>query len=113
MVLDLENIYIDKTGAIIENPTAIIEQETFKEGLAPAKDGDKYGYINRDGEFIIKPSFFIAEPFCEGLARVKTGPTSKWGYINTTGSYAFKAKFFDAKDFCDGIARVLVKMDAE
>ena len=42
----------------------------FSEGLASALKGKKYGYINHDKEFVIKPQFVQAKPFSEGLAAV-------------------------------------------
>lgn len=45
---------------------------SFSEGLAGAKQGGLYGYINHEGEWIIPPRFSEVRPFHEGLARVRT-----------------------------------------
>jgi hypothetical protein len=45
---------------------------------------EKYGFINKTGELVIKPQFTWADDFIDGLARVLIGDyeTGKWGYIN-------------------------------
>ncbi len=67
----------------------------FSEGLAPAKKGDKWGYINQFGEFVISADFDLAKPFSESIALVNVGGEfkedkeqgkvyflgGKWGYI--------------------------------
>lgn len=42
----------------------------YSEGLAAAMKGKKYGYIDEEGKFEIKPQFVQAKPFREGLAAV-------------------------------------------
>lgn len=44
---------------------------------------NRYGYINKQGVFIIKPKFDKAYNFNAGLAKVKIG--NKEGYINMDG----------------------------
>jgi hypothetical protein len=43
------------------------------------KIAEKWGYINRYGEFIILATFDFAKPFSEGMALVNVA--GKWGYI--------------------------------
>jgi hypothetical protein len=44
---------------------------------------NKYGYIDKKGNFIIKPQFDVAWDFMQGIARVKVG--NKKGYVNKVG----------------------------
>ena len=74
------------------------------------KIGDKYGYADESGAIVIAPAFWQAEPFCEGMARVKTGPKSKWAYIDRSGTYPFKERFAAAEDFSGGLARVMTEI---
>lgn len=43
---------------------------TYSEGLAVAIKGKKYGFIDQEGKFTIKPQFKQAKPFKDGLAAV-------------------------------------------
>ena len=52
-----------------------------EEALAVVYIGDKFGYINKAGEFVIEPQFDDAFSFSEGLANVRIDGffRSKWG----------------------------------
>ncbi|NLB42198.1 MAG: WG repeat-containing protein, partial [Clostridiales bacterium] len=47
----------------------------------------KYGFIDKDGSFLIEPQFDGTHGFSEGLAPVLTGNDTygKWGFIDLTG----------------------------
>lgn len=47
----------------------------FSEGLAAVRVNDNWGYINKQGNFVIEPNFDMVAPFAEGKAIV----TPKWG----------------------------------
>src|SRR5438270_11126585 len=68
----------------------------------------RYGYINRRGQVIIKPSFAFAWPFSEGLASAWVGDqeSSKAGYIDATGKFVIGSRFDEARGFHDGLAAV-------
>ncbi len=61
----------------------------------------KFGYINTNGEFVIKPQFDDAENFGsqeeEPLALVRVG--NKYGYIDKSGNYVISLQFDDADSF--------------
>lgn len=57
----------------------------FSEGLASVRVGDLYGYIDRRGEFVVRPQFIRAGDFSEGLACVVLG--EKTGYIDRAGRW--------------------------
>ncbi|MDE5875060.1 MAG: WG repeat-containing protein, partial [Muribaculaceae bacterium] len=100
-------IYIDRTGAPVAAPetTAASEDsptaapsiavgmpaaQSFSDGLAPSREGDKEGFVDEEGKFVIAPKFAQVEPFSEGLAAVRTTANGKWGYIDRDGKQAFK-----------------------
>jgi hypothetical protein len=49
----------------------------------------KWGYIDKDGKFVIAPQFDSTYRFEAGIAQVSvgTGENEKSGYIDTTGKY--------------------------
>ena len=102
--------YINKSGKTIIQPR-FIEARPFTEGLAcvlvptdddsseaeqTAANGDalpsprgRFAYIDKEGHVVIKPRFYQAYSFEDGLARVSENP---WhvGYIDKTGAYVWQ-----------------------
>lgn len=71
--------------------------------LMPVKQGDKWGYINVKGEYIINPQFDGANVFTDnGLARVWVG--DKCGFINKKGEYVIAPQYSSATEFFAGKA---------
>ncbi|EMJ63935.1 WG repeat-containing protein [Leptospira sp. P2653] len=64
--------------------------------------GDKYGYIDKTGKFIIPSQFDNAHSFSEGLAAVQIG--KKWGFIDKTGNFVIQPRFDIASHFSGGLA---------
>lgn len=80
----------------------------FTNGLTAFKShsSDKMGYIDKNGDYIIKPKFDNAYNFAaNGLARVEVN--NQVGYINASGEYVIEPKFGSAEDFDEhGMAHV-------
>ena len=76
--------------------------------LIPVVSGDKWGYINQKGEYVINPQFESADYFCDGLALVET-VDKKWGYIDKKGNQVIEAKYKYATPFSEGLAFVVVE----
>lgn len=76
----------------------------FSEGLLRAKQHDKWGFMNEDGQWAIQPRFSEAYDFSEGLAAVKIG--NKYGYINRSGKLVISARYSYATKFSEGLAQV-------
>ena len=102
---------IDKTGKMVINPqfqgnyyatidrglmmdilVRDIARITFSDGLAAVSTGDKSGYIDTTGHFVINPQFELALPFIDGLALVAEGkgPEAQIGWIDKSGKYIWK-----------------------
>lgn len=65
--------FIDTTGKIVLKPK-YSDANSFSVGLAPVKHGDKWGYINIQGDFIIDNKFDFCSVFTnKGTSVVKTG----------------------------------------
>jgi len=70
--------------------------------------GGRFGFIDKTGAFTIKPRFFAAQDFSDGLSavRVEESPDSKYGYIDQTGALPIAPRFNQAKAFSEGLALV-------
>jgi hypothetical protein len=84
-------MFIDKTGAVTaEFPAGIAFAEPLSDGLSlvsadRAQSGQKFGYVDRNGHWAIKPVWDDAEPFHEGLAYVGLWKGEKTAYIDHKG----------------------------
>jgi WG containing repeat len=81
---------IDKVGKFLFEPAFDAATE-FSESLAAVRVGDKWGYVDHAGSWVIPPSLTNAESFWHGLARVGFG-TGRWGYIDKKGSVVWQNK---------------------
>lgn len=61
--------------------------------------------MDKSGKVIVKPEFFEARDFSEGLAAVKNDK-NRWGYIDKTGKIIVDFQYAAAADFSEGIARI-------
>lgn len=74
----------------------------------------KYGYIDKKGNWAVKPAFQTAKDFSEGLAVVTYSRADDFealntAYINSKGEQAFSAKFRRGNSFKGGYAAVTDK----
>jgi hypothetical protein len=88
--------------------------------LKPVLVDHKWGYEDQAGRLIIQPQFDEAEPFSEGLARVRVGGSrgtllgapfvdgGRWGFINEEGVMVIKPRFYSAENFVNGRAYVSI-----
>ncbi len=67
--------YINHQGKVVIGTTVAFERVyPFVNGLAIVRVGGKYGFIDREGAFVLKPQYDLAYPFSEnGLAKVSDG----------------------------------------
>lgn len=82
------------------------DADYFNEGLAFAKRGDKWGYIDQSGEFVIEPKFdgSMESYFSEGFATVRVG--DRWAVINRRGEFVVEPILGYALAFKNGLACV-------
>lgn len=96
---------------------------TFSEGLAAARDGEHWGFIDETGEFVIAPEApyrgpfaeaylhgrFIPEPFSEGVAAVYL-ENEGWSYVDRAGVVVVtlpeEAREFRPGPFRNGLAQI-------
>jgi len=73
-----------------------------------SNDGERWGYINAKGEYVINPQFEDADFFTEdGLAKIKSN--GKIGYINKKGEYIIAATYKNGTAFSAGLAFVVAE----
>lgn len=87
-------------------PNLIISQDKSI-GRYKIKENDKYGFIDKYGNRVIKPEYYEVKSFSEGLAAVRK--EDKYHYINLEGEKVIEPLFDYAENFKNGIARVYVK----
>lgn len=90
----------------------------FSEGLAAVgfitDDGrSNFGYIDKKGNSIIKPSYTQARAFSGGYAAAGIdgdvfGKGTKYGFIDRAGHFVIPPQFDDAKEVKDGAAPVKI-----
>lgn len=76
------------------------------EGLAAVKKGDKWGFIDKDGNQIIDFKYEDAKSFGGHLGAVKMN--GKWGYLSIGGEAVIDCLFEDAGTFYKGVAPVKI-----
>lgn len=76
--------------------------------LFPIKAGDKWGYVDNKGQYVINSQFEEAFNFSEGLALFKS-TDGKFGFIGEDGKYVINPKYKDANSFLEGLAAVVME----
>jgi len=76
----------------------------FSCGLALVQNGNRSGFIDRNGKLVVALHLERAYPFREGFSRVVIN--GKYGYLDTTGRTAIPPQFDWAGDFHEGYAVV-------
>ncbi len=70
--------------------------------LEPKQSEGKWGFVNADGDWVVKAKYDEVKPFKEDMAAVmKNG---KWGFIFESGKWAIKPKFSKVTSFSEGKA---------
>lgn len=93
---------ITPRGAVLSE--GLDEIWEFSGPFAAARQGKKWGFVDRAGAWAIDPAYEEVRPFHEGLAAVKQ--RGLWGYIDTAGRTVIVPEYTEAYDFANGIARV-------
>jgi len=79
-----------------------ISQIVLSQRVASVRYEGKFGYINEDGSWFIKPNYEKAGKFSDGLAAVYNN--KKWGYIDANNQLIIDYQFDKVKGFDSGIA---------
>ena len=68
----------------MEIPLNFDAANCFSEGMADAKDGTLWGYIDKQGQWVISPRFDQAFVFVDGLALAQL--RGQWIYVDKSGA---------------------------
>ena len=109
------SVYIEGGGKTLTSlpiePKKIkyIPQSFFHDGFAIVKNPDtqKFGFINKNGDLIIKCKYDKVIGFNHGYAPVKIN--DKWGLINKRGSIVIEPQYYEARPFSYGLWAVKIK----
>jgi hypothetical protein len=97
MMRDGKCVVIDIEGNEIAN-TSFDNAKPFNDiTYAAVRSGEKWGFIDRDGNEKIKPQYSDARSFSNGLAAVQQN--GEWGFINENNEMVIPPTFIDARDF--------------
>lgn len=80
---------------------------SFHDGLAPVQINGKFGFVNKDWQWAVKPKYDRLYEFSEGMAIVMIG--DKAGFIDKEGSEVIPVIFEDCDFFHEGLAKVRLK----
>lgn len=77
-------------------------------GLVPASQGDRWGFMDRDGQWVIPPGFALVLPFCNGVAPagVRDDPDAdaldvqRWGLIDARGRWVVEPRLAALGPWC-------------
>ncbi len=97
--------FINTQGLKI-HPYTFNEVRHFYQGLAAVKVGQKWGYLNIQGQIAIAPNYSQAQDFHDGKAVVRELKTGKMLYITPDGVPINDLRFEKAQDFLEGRAIV-------
>jgi len=99
-----------QSNKIIIKPQYTDVNYTWSEDLIAASVGERdqqlWGFIDKIGKWVIRPSYQAAKNFCDGVAAVRLN--NKYGYIDKKGDFIIKPQFDVAWDFMQGVARIKV-----
>lgn len=70
--------------------------------LGVKREGEKVGFVDGTGKFIIQPVYDHALPFSDGLAAVEV--QGRWGFVDTSGHEVIPPTFKAAYYFQQGVA---------
>lgn len=72
------------------------------------KSGEKWGFVNSDGQVVIEPQYSEAKSFSNGLGAVSID--GEWGFVNKANKLVIECQFADV-DYFNTVGSCLVRTD--
>lgn len=104
---DLDYHFIDRTGNEVPEPRPEHYATGKPSELISFRQDGLVGFVDADGDIIIKPKFVAALEFSDGLACVCRDRL--FGYIDRTGEFVIPPSFQYANPFAEGLAGVQIE----
>ncbi len=104
--------YIDTQARMVIPPT-FLSAFDFIGGVASVKLNDKYGVIDRQGKWVIRPRFNYMRPFGKGEDVTAFEEDGLWGLVDRAGKTVIEPRYHDAKRTCRGLTPVCVEIESE
>jgi hypothetical protein len=83
-----------------------------EDGLVAFCKGEKWGFVDAEGNVLIAPKYEMARSFSHGLAAVCQN--GRWGFIDPNGEVVIDMQFTDALYFSEyGVCAVRIDMPEE
>ncbi|MBL0049661.1 MAG: WG repeat-containing protein [Bacteroidetes bacterium] len=79
--------------------------DRFSYLLIPVQSDEKWGYIDKQGKYVVNPQFKSAYLITDGIAVVESSE-GKFGYIGEDGKYIINPIYKFASNFSEGLAFV-------
>jgi hypothetical protein len=95
-----KSLILSKSGKVYDDYTPI----KFKEGMTPVGKAGKWGFVDKKGNEIVKPTYDEVSGFSGGLAQVKKN--GKLGYVDQTGKEVVKPDYDELNSFVEGLLLV-------
>ena len=92
--------FINKKNELL-SVSGVTNYGEFNEGLAYARLGEKVGFINNKGAWVIEAKYVKVENFKNGFANVKT--EAGWGLIDKTGKVILETSYQGVSDVHESI----------
>ena len=111
--------FVDPFTGRVVIPLRFEFAEMFSCGRAAVCEDDKWGFIDKSGNYIVKPQYSLVATFSEKLAAVSIAAGSepdaphKCGYIDTKGNVVIRPQFDLAENFSEGLAAVAIATGSE
>ena len=100
--------YVSRSGQEIQADNATSFGE-FSEGFAYLRVDNGFGFIDKDGKWLVEPVYSQVKPFSDGMAAVQIGRV--WGFINAKGEEVVPPTFVAIRPFKNGYAAVSTQRD--
>ena len=86
-------IFVDRSNKIIELEESVEQVGKIKEGVAPIRVKDRYGFIDEKARIVIPIIYEEVGEFENGVAIAKDSKTGKYGVINKENKFVIPPKY--------------------